>query len=184
MKRHLLFLVGASLLAPSVLAPHFTPCARAQRDTQWPRLSRHSDTEAFDNTIRALQYLLRARGYRCDVDGTFGQQTEAAVKKFQRAHGLSADGVVGPKTWAALCPTLRRGASGDAVRALQTLLNNTSYEPAPPSVALDGVFGRQTEASLRAMQDAFRFAHKNVNTKGVADQLVWMCLLDGAVRNV
>ena len=35
-------------------------------------------------------------------DGKFGQQTETAVKAFQRDQSLSADGVCGPITWAAL----------------------------------------------------------------------------------
>lgn len=36
------------------------------------------------------------------VDCKFGRNTEAAVKAFQRAKGLTDDGIVGPKTWAAL----------------------------------------------------------------------------------
>lgn len=35
-------------------------------------------------------------------DGIFGKVTEDAVKTFQRTHGLTADGIVGAKTWAAI----------------------------------------------------------------------------------
>jgi N-acetyl-anhydromuramyl-L-alanine amidase AmpD len=34
--------------------------------------------------------------------GTFDANTEAAVRRFQRDHGLVPDGIVGPRTWATL----------------------------------------------------------------------------------
>lgn len=36
------------------------------------------------------------------ADGNFGPLTEAAVRRFQRDHGLVPDGIIGPKTWAEL----------------------------------------------------------------------------------
>jgi hypothetical protein len=36
------------------------------------------------------------------ADGVFGPQTEAAVRRAQRSRGLVPDGIVGPKSWAAL----------------------------------------------------------------------------------
>ena len=38
----------------------------------------------------------------CGIDGDYGKATMAAVSKFQKDHGLTADGICGPKTWAAL----------------------------------------------------------------------------------
>ena len=48
------------------------------------------------------QQRLNVHGISCAVDGIFGQQTENSVIAFQRAHGLAADGIVGPLTWDAL----------------------------------------------------------------------------------
>lgn len=55
------------------------------------------------STVKALQILLNGYGYSCGkVDGSFGAKTLEAVKAFQKAKGLTVDGSVGAKTWAAL----------------------------------------------------------------------------------
>ena len=55
------------------------------------------------DSVRALQERLNELGYNCgDVDGKFGKKTDEAVRKFQKDHGLTADGIVGKATWAAL----------------------------------------------------------------------------------
>lgn len=49
---------------------------------------------------RLIQQRLNALGFNCgSADSIFGAKTEAAVKAFQRAHGLAADGIVGKNTW-------------------------------------------------------------------------------------
>lgn len=52
--------------------------------------------------VTQLQNLLNAFGYAVAVTGTFDAATDAAVRKFQSSKGLTADGIVGPMTWAAL----------------------------------------------------------------------------------
>lgn len=57
------------------------------------------------SAVRTLQLLLRRAGYiprRRKLGSKYGNRTLKAVKRFQRAHHLHADGVVGPATWKAL----------------------------------------------------------------------------------
>ena len=49
-----------------------------------------------------LQKALTNAGFSVTADGTFGEYTKSAVIEFQHYQGLTADGVVGGKTWATL----------------------------------------------------------------------------------
>jgi len=70
-----------------------------REDDNMPTLRRGNQGDE----VADLQTILNARyGADLEVDGNFGKSTEAAVKAFQKANGLTADGVVGPKTWKAL----------------------------------------------------------------------------------
>ncbi|WP_259558453.1 peptidoglycan-binding protein [Brachybacterium sillae] len=63
-------------------------------------------------SVVVLQEALRARGATFNATGYFGSLTLSAVRAFQSDAGLTVDGVVGPKTWAAL--------QGGEVRQLPT----------------------------------------------------------------
>jgi len=68
------------------------------------------DAENDDAVVLELQQALTAAGYDPGAaDGTFGEQTEAAVIAFQQANGLSVDGRVGSETAAALNSALATG---------------------------------------------------------------------------
>ena len=131
------------------------------------------------------------------VDGRFGSATAAAVRRFQRYFGLTADGVVGRTTWQKLYEVyndiankllssslrpgeypgvLRNGSSGTAVRELQFYLYLMSaYESSIPAIAIDGQFGASTEAAVRAYQ---RFAGLTVD--GIVGRTTWNSLYDKA----
>lgn len=52
--------------------------------------------------VLEMQRLLNQYGYGLTVDGKFGPKTENALKMFQASNGLTADGICGADTWAAL----------------------------------------------------------------------------------
>jgi hypothetical protein len=100
--------------------------------------------------VAALQVALRIGGtYSGGIDGIFGPETQAAVRRFQRSEQLIVDGDPGPRTRAAFgrfarhrlgTRPLRRGRSGWDVAALQYLLVRCGFSVG----AIDGFFGPLT----------------------------------------
>ncbi|MBD1910104.1 MULTISPECIES: peptidoglycan-binding protein [unclassified Leptolyngbya] len=112
------------------------------------------------DAVTELQTRLADLGFfQEEITGYFGTATQDAVIAFQQSLGLTADGVVGPSTWAALQPAssdtandnlLQVGDSGIAISDLQSRLSSLGYYQG----AIDGVFGSLTEAAVIAFQQA------------------------------
>jgi len=117
--------------------------------------------------VTSLQHLLTSRGYATTADGDFGSGTTAAVTAFQGSRGLSADGIAGPPTFAALVTTLRQGSTGPAVQALQVQLVKHGA-----SIATDGDFGPATDRAVQSFQSAHA-----LGVDGVVGPVTWQELL-------
>lgn len=64
---------------------------------------RLQDPPMCSDLVSYMQGVMRVRlGYAINVDGWFGQISDDHVRWFQASHGLTVDGVCGPKTWAKL----------------------------------------------------------------------------------
>ena len=55
-----------------------------------------------DHHVEQVQKRITQLGYPLTADSAFGPKTDAGVRWFQKLKGLTVDGRVGPKTWAAL----------------------------------------------------------------------------------
>ena len=134
-------------------------------------------------------------------DGIYGPRTEASVRAFQEIFNLTPDGIVGRATWYAIVRlytavtdlgelrsqgqqfyainwsppnSLSLGDTGAKVRQLQYMLRIlSSYIPSIPSVAIDGILGRNTRAAVLAAQRRFALPET-----GAVDAPTWELIYD------
>ncbi|KYG28190.1 N-acetylmuramoyl-L-alanine amidase [Alkalihalobacillus trypoxylicola] len=124
--------------------------------------------------VGRMQKRLIAHGFplpRFGGDDDFGDETHNAVLAFQRAKGLTPDGIVGPKTWTELnkqpaakpkysrllrltSPMMR----GDDIKAVQRALGITA----------DGIYGPQTQRAVRSYQ-----SKHGLLVDGIVGQQTW-----------
>ena len=141
---------------------------------------------ATGSTVKDLQTKLKKLGfYNAYVDGSYGDTTVAAVKAFQKKYNLTADGVAGSETLKKLDTayknadsdkddgSLRKGATGSAVKDLQTKLKKLGFYNA----SIDGDYGDTTVAAVKAFQKKY-----NLTADGVAGSET-LKKLDSAYKN-
>jgi peptidoglycan hydrolase-like protein with peptidoglycan-binding domain len=160
----------APAAAPQVLAPDAIPAAMINRGIK---------SGATGPSVSLIQSIVGT-----PADGKFGAKTSAAVKAFQRAHGLLADGIVGPRTWAAMVDVanggsgvgpitrasipaaqiargIKPGSSGQAVSVIQRALGTPAT----------GTFNAATKAAVKAFQSSH-----GLKVDGIVGRLTWAAL--------
>lgn len=140
--------------------------------------------------VKYLQTRLRHWGYfKFNPNGNFDSKTVEAVKRFQKAKGLSADGVVGPQTWDKIenskikqpktentkikksnkCnnPVLQRGDKSECVAKLQNLLQKLGYFKGNST----SYFGASTWEAVKQFQ-----FNNELPPNGIVDSQTWKAL--------
>ena len=152
-----------------------TKAALSQPTGDWTvsRLLKKTNPLMSGTDVKNVQKALIAKGYSCGssgADGKYGDDTVAAVKKFQKAKGLSVDGQAGKNTvtalggkWAGSTSTaswtvsrlLKKKSplmSGTDVKNLQKALIAKGYSCG--SSGADGKYGDDTVAAVKKFQKA------------------------------
>ena len=113
--------------------------------------------------VRALNILLGLGNYQ-----TFTKKAKEYVKAFQKSAGITADGIAGPKTLAALADKLpdvkyKDYSETDYVKAAQALVGSS----------IDGKYGSNTRANVIAFQTT-----AGINPTGDVNKNTWRALFD------
>ena len=149
--------------------------------------------------VRTLQYFIDYLSAYYDtipsltIDGSYGNETEEAVRDIQRTFGLPVTGTVDAETWESLYRAylgivetipiqytegatipfpgriLRIGSDGEDVRVMQQYLNFIAdFFPEIPKVDPTGYFGERTEETVLAFQNRF-----GLTPNGIVGATMW-----------
>ena len=120
--------------------------------------------------VEVIQRLLTHRQIPVEPTAFFDEATEDAVTQFEESVGIPPDGLVGRVTWQQLVVPLRRGQTGEAVRAFQLLLVENGFD-----TDVDGNY------SLAVQQQVIDLQRDNdLGVDGIGDVDTWRVLLAGA----
>ena len=148
------------------------------------------DTATTHSQVKLMQQALTSIGYDTQgADGKFGANTESAVKAFQSACGLDADGCFGKRSLEELesrigrhldpdnCTSssggttgteaLRKGDSGERVKALQNRLNELLYYCG----TADGSYGESTYLAVKYFQERNELSVDGIAGSGTLGKL-------------
>ncbi len=127
------------------------------------------------------------------ITGVFTEDMLTSVKAFQGYYGLNETGNIPKATWDAIVETyyavggdsihddrikeypgypIRRGASGESVVYIQTALSAIrNAVPSIRQIAIDGIFGSQTEAAVKEFQTYY-----GLDVDGIVGSLTWQAI--------
>ena len=135
--------------APATTTSVTTQTVAATTTTTLPATTTTVRTIPATDTIVVVQQDLTVLGYFTGtIDGIAGEETRAAIAKFQADAGIEADGEFGPVTDAAMVPELQ--ANADYVELVQEELQELEFYSGP----IDGDYGRGTQAAVERAQAA------------------------------
>lgn len=155
-------------IAAAVARKGGTPASGGSAGTTLKLNSQGTKVSQLQTDLKQLGY------YYAEITGNFGAKTEAAVKAFQKAKGLTADGVAGTKTLNAIAAAvdkaggsssgssstnMKLGSTGTAVSALQQNLTTLGYYYGD----VTGHYGNLTQQAVKKFQKA-----KGLTQDGVA----------------
>src|SRR5919202_4241223 len=146
------------------------------------RGDRGREVEDLQTRLLSLGYDLGNRG----IDTVFGPKTELAVKAFQQAMGILADGSVGEITWREIVEAGERPGGrliylrqppfrGADVMELQRMLNDLGFDPG----AVNGLFDERTARAAREFQ-----RNAGIIPDGVVDDGVFKVLKTYATQTL
>ena len=123
--QYLLRANGRSVTVDGIFGPNTEAAVRAFQQSKglavdgivgpntWSALIIQVKRGSQGDAVRAVQEEFRFRAgdpsHALQVDGIFGPKTDAAVRGFQQALGITVDGIVGPVTWRALISGMLSG---------------------------------------------------------------------------